>query len=287
MTEPRQVRLIVPKGHMFQGVRELLGEAGLRLGVDDRSYRPKANDPRFRVKIVRAQNVPQLLELGAHDLGFSGRDWIEERESKVAEILDLGLDPVRVVAAACECETIDTLRGRRIIVASEYERLTRRWLDANRLDYVFVQSYGSTEVFPPEDADLIVDNCASGATLEANGLHVLAEILTSSTRLIACPASLEVPEVRDALDDLRLNLEGVLMGRRKVLLEMNVPKAKLDTILPQLPAMKSPTVSPLAGEAGYAVKIAVDRDKAAALIPVLKRLGVTDILETRLSKIIP
>jgi ATP phosphoribosyltransferase len=287
MTEPRQVRLIVPKGHMFHGVRELLGEAGLRLGVDDRSYRPKANDPRFRVKIVRAQNVPQLLELGAHDIGFSGRDWIEERESKVVEILDLGLDPVRVVAAACECETLDSLRTRRIIVASEYERLTRRWLDANRLDYVFVQSYGSTEVFPPEDADLIVDNCASGATLEANGLHVLAEILTSSTRLIACPASLGVPEVRDALDDLRLNLEGVLLGRRKVLLEMNVPKAKLETILPQLPAMKSPTVSPLAGEAGYAVKIAVDRDKAAALIPVLKRLGVTDILETRLSKIIP
>ena len=103
MTEPRQVRLIVPKGHMFHGVRELLAEAGLRLAVDDRAYRAKVDDPRFRVKIVRAQNVPQLLELGAHDLGFSGRDWIEERESKVVELLDLDLDPVRVVAAACRC----------------------------------------------------------------------------------------------------------------------------------------------------------------------------------------
>jgi ATP phosphoribosyltransferase len=150
-----------------------------------------------------------------------------------------------------------------------------------------VQSYGSTEVFPPEDADLIVDNCASGATLEANGLHVLAEILASSTRLIACPAALEDPRIRAVVEDLQLNLEGVLLARRKVLLEMNVPKAKLAAILPRLPAMKSPTISPLAGEEGFAVKIAVDRDKAAALIPELKRLGVTDILETRLAKIIP
>jgi len=287
MAETRQVRLIIPKGHMFDGVRELLAEAGLRLGLDERSYRPKSADPRFRVKIVRAQNVPQLLELGAHDLGFSGRDWIEEREAKVAEVLDLGLDPVRVVAAACESETLESLCARRVIAASEYERLARRWLEARGFDYVFVQSYGSTEVFPPEDADLIVDNCASGTTLRANGLRILEDILTSSTRLIACPASLDDPQVREVVEDLKLNLEGVLLARRKVLLEMNVPKALLGTVLPRLPAMKSPTIAPLAGEEGFAVKIAVDRDRVSALIPELKRLGVTDILETRLSKIIP
>ena len=287
MGEARQVRLVVPKGHMFGAVRELLADAGLRLGVDERSYRPRSGDPRYRVKIVRAQNVPQLLELGAHDIGFSGRDWIEEREAKVVDVLDLGLDPVRVVAAACEHETVESLRCRRVIAASEYERLTRRWLDAQGLDYVFVQSYGSTEVFPPEDADLIVDNCASGATLRANGLHVLADILTSSTRLIACPRSMDDPAVREVVEDLKLNLEGVLLARRKVLLEMNVSKALLDTVLPRLPAMKSPTIAPLAGEEGFAIKIAVDRDRASTLIPELKRLGVTDILETRLGKIIP
>jgi len=287
MPEPQPVRLVVPKGHMFEGVRDLLAEAGLRLGVDERSYRPKASDPRFRVKIVRAQNVPQLLELGKHDIGFSGHDWVMEREARVVELLDLGLDPVRVVAAASECETLDTLRARRVVAASEYERLTRRWLESEKLDYVFVQSYGSTEVFPPEDADLIVDNCASGTTLEANGLRVLAEILVSSTRLLACPAALDNPAIRAIVEDLQLNLEGVLLARRKVLLEMNVPKARLAAILPCLPAMKSPTVAPLAGEEGYAVKIAVDREKVSALIPELKRLGVTDILETRLSKIIP
>ena len=281
------MRLIVPKGHMFDAVRDALAEAGLRLGVEDRSYRPRVDDPRFRVKIVRAQNVPQLVELGAHDLGFCGRDWIVERESNVTELLDLGFDPVRLVAAAPGCETLDTLRSRRVIVASEYERITKRWLESQGLRYVFVQSYGSTEAFPSEDADLIVDNCATGTTLERAGLRVLAEILQSSTRLVACPASLEDPAIREVAEDLVLTIRGVLLARRKVLLEMNVPKGRLSEILPRLPAMKSPTVAPLAGDDGFAVKIAVDRDKVAALIPELKRLGVTDILETRLSKIIP
>jgi ATP phosphoribosyltransferase len=287
MAEPRPVRLIVPKGHMFDSVREVLHEAGLHLDVGDRSYRPKSADPRFTVKLMRAQNVPQLVELGAHDIGFAGADWIVEREAKVVELLDLGLDPVRLVVAAPECETLDTLRRRRVIAASEYERISRRWLAESGIDHVFVRSYGATEVFPPDDADLIIDNCATGATLEQNGLHVVAEILRSSTRLVACPASLDDPAVREVVLDLKLNLEGVLLARRKVLLEMNVPRHRLEAVLPHLPAMKSPTVAPLAGEDGFAVKIAVDREKVPALIPELKRLGVTDILEMRLSKIIP
>ncbi len=287
MAEPRPVRLVVPKGRMFDSVREVLAEAGLRMTLDERSYRPRVDDPRFRVKVVRAQNVPQLVELGAHDIGFAGYDWIVEREAKVEELLDLGLDPVRLVAAAVGSETIDALRSRRIIVASEYERIARRWLDSQGLDYAFVQSWGSTEAFPPDDADVIVDNTATGTTLERHGLRILAEILRSSTRLVACPASLDDPSVRQVVEDLCLTIRGVLLARRKVLLEMNVPKARLDEILPRLPAMKSPTVAPLAGEDGYAVKIAVDRDRVASLIPELKKLGVTDILEMRPTKIIP
>ena len=56
------------------------------------------------------------------------------------------------------------------MVATEYERLTRAWIARRGLDATLVRSYGATEVFPPEDADCIVDNTATGATLQANGL---------------------------------------------------------------------------------------------------------------------
>src|SRR5205814_956042 len=82
---------------------------------------------------------------------------------------------------------------RAIVVASEYERLARRWIAARGLSAEFVRSYGATEVFPPEDADVIVDNTATGATLEANGLAVVDEVMRSSTRLYANPVALADP----------------------------------------------------------------------------------------------
>ena len=81
------------------------------------------------------------------------------------------------------------------MVATEYERLTRRLARRGAgFDGRFVRSYGATEVFPPEDADCIVDNTATGATLKANGLVIFDELMRSSTRLYACPRSLEQPE---------------------------------------------------------------------------------------------
>jgi ATP phosphoribosyltransferase len=54
-----------------------------------------------------------------------------------------------------------------------------------------------------------------------------------------------------------------------------------------LPAMRSPTVSPLYGDGGYAVKIAVKRSEVSELIPRLKRLGAGDIVEYDLRKVVP
>ncbi len=49
----------------------------------------------------------------------------------------------------------------------------------------FMRAYGATESLPPDDADLIVDNTATGATLKANGLEIIETLMTSTTRLFA------------------------------------------------------------------------------------------------------
>ena len=67
---------------------------------------------------------------------------------------------------------------------------------------------------------------------------------------------------------------------------MNVPKEHFDETINILPCMRSPTVAPLYGEAGYAVKVAVKKEQVIDLIPKLKNLGVTDILEYELRKVI-
>src|SRR6266508_2262968 len=185
-------RLGLPKGRMEQGVLTLLADAGIRVRPSARGYRPDVSLPGVEAKMLKPQNIVEMLALGSRDVGFAGADWVAELEADVVELLDTGLDPVQVVAAAPKTLLVEgRLPARRLVVASEYERLAERWIAHSGLSAECVRSYGATEVFPPEDADVIVDNTATGATLEANGLVVVDELMRSSTRLYANPTALQ------------------------------------------------------------------------------------------------
>lgn len=282
------LRLGLPKGRMEQGVLTLLGDAGIRIRPGARGYRPDVSLADTEAKILKPQNVVEMLALGSRDLGFAGADWVAELEADVVELLDTGLDPVQLVAAA----PVALLEGgrlpaRRLVVASEYERMARRWIDAKKVCAEFVRSYGATEVFPPEDADVIVDNTATGATLDANGLAIVDVLMPSSTRLYAHRAALDDPTRRRYIDDLVLLINSVLEARRRVMLEVNASAACLDAVVAVLPSMRQATVSRLFGDTGYAVKAAVPRELLPRVIPAVKAAGGTDVVVSALSQIVP
>jgi ATP phosphoribosyltransferase len=272
---------------MYDGVRLLLAEAGINISQTARSYRPYVNLDGCEVKILKPQNIVEMLHAGSRDLGFAGADWVAELDGDLVELLDTGLDPVRVVAAAPNALLVGgELPKQRVVVASEYERLTRAWIEKSGLDARFVRSYGATEVFPPEDADLIVDNTATGSTLEANDLEIVDELMSSSTRLYACPRVLDNTDHRSRIEDLVLLVGSVLEARRRVMVEVNVAEEKLATLLEVLPCMRQPTVSPLAGGEGFAVKAAVPRADLPTVVPQIKAAGGSDIVVTRLAQIV-
>lgn len=288
LTDRSILRLALPKGRMQDEVFALLGDAGIRLRAGSRGYRPAISLPGCEVKLLKPQNIVEMLQAGSRDVGFAGADWVAELDAKVVEVLDTGLDPVRLVAAAPEELVIDGALPRRpLVVASEYERLARRWIADRGLEASFLRSYGATEVFPPEDADLIVDNTATGSTLEANKLVVVDELLRSTTRLYANPEALDDPDKRAAVERFALVLRSVLDARRRVMLEVNVTPDRLEAVCAELPCMREPTISPLHGGAGYAVKAAVPRGELPLVIPRVKAAGGSDIVVTALAQIVP
>src|SRR2546425_9567043 len=101
------LRLGLPKGRMEQAVLTLLGDAGIRIRPGARGYRPDVSLPDTEAKILKPQNVVEMLALGSRDLGFAGADWVAELEANVVEVLDTGLDPVQVVAAAPKTLLVD------------------------------------------------------------------------------------------------------------------------------------------------------------------------------------
>ena len=285
-------RLGLPKGRMESGVLTLLADAGIRVRPSARGYRPDVSLPGAEAKLLKPQNIVEMLELGSRDAGFAGADWVAELQggTAVVEMLDTGLDPVQLVAAAPVALLANgrlPRLERQLVVASEYERLTRAWIGAQGLCAEFVRSYGATEVFPPEDADIIVDNTATGATLEANGLAIVDVLMRSSTRLYAHRSALDDPVRRRYIDDLVLLINSVLEARRRVMLEVNASAACLDAVVAVLPSMRQATVARLFGNGGYAVKAAVPRELVPQVILAVKAAGGTDVVVSTLSQIVP
>ena len=288
-TQPQNIlRLAVPKGRIESGVTSLLAEAGVRLRSGPRGYRPVTSVPNFEVKVLKPQNIVEMLAAGSRDVGFAGADWVAEKGADIVELFDTRLDPVAVVAAAPESLLVDgALPDRPLVVASELERLAGSWISRRGTYATLVRSYGATEVFPPEDADVIVDIMDTGETLAANGLVVIDTVMTSSTRVYASRKAMDDPEKKPAIDGLILTLRSVLEARHRAMLELNVTDDEFERVISILPAMREPTVATLHGGAGYAIKAAVPREDLPTLIPLLKRHGATDIVVSRLEQIVP
>jgi ATP phosphoribosyltransferase len=282
-----KLRILIPKGRIFDNVSRLFAEAGFPISLADRTYRPDMGADWLDAKIMKPQNVGELLELGSHDAGFTGIDWIRESGADVEEVMDLGLDKVRIVAAVPASLDEAALKNKKLVVATEYVGLAEAWLKQQGYQFRIVRTYGATEVFPPDDADMIIDNTSTGQTLKDNGLRIIATLLESSTRFAASKAAMADAEKRGRIEELAMLFRAVLDGRDKVMLEMNVIKGRFAGLVAGLPSMRSPTVAPLYGDDGYAVKIAVKKDEVPDLIPRLKKLGATDIVEYDLRKVVP
>ena len=276
---------MIPKGRIFENINRLFTEAGFPITLADRTYRPSLGASWLDAKIMKPQSVGELLEIGSHDAGFTGIDWIHESGADVHQVLDLGFDKVRIVAAVPQDYDERKLKSKKIVVATEYVNLAEKWLKSSGYQYRILRTFGATEVFPPDDADMIIDNTSSGQTLKDNGLKIIGTLLESSTRFAASREAMENAEKRSRIEELAMLFRAVLDGRDRVMLEMNILKEQFES-LASLPAMRSPTVASLYGDAGFAVKIAVKKNDVPDIIPKLKKLGALDIVEYDLRKVV-
>lgn len=285
------LKLVLPKGRINTKVLKLLTDCGIELVGGKRDYRPQAYGFDLEVKLLKSQNIPSMVEIGQHDIGFAGIDWIKERGCKIEILKNLEYDPVKIVACIPEEWDWQEMQKRKLIVASEYKNISIEYLDGLGLDYQLLRSYGATEVFPPEDADMIIDNTSTGSTIRANRLKIVDTVMTSSTQFIANIDTMKDTGKRRDIEDLLTLMQAVINGRERVLLEMNCGNDVIESIVKLLPCMRYPTVSPLyqganSNSPGFAVKAAVKKSQIRELIPSLIAAGATDILETAIRKAI-
>jgi len=260
----------------------------------DVDYRAGIDDPRvIDVTILRPQEIPRYVADGLFDLGIAGRDWIEERNADVVTLTELHYSkstarPVQIVLAVAADSSATSVRDlpNGLVVHTEYVELTRRYFAKHGIDADVQLSYGATEAKVPDIADAVVELTETGRALRAAGLKVVDTIMVSHTELFANPQAYQDAEKRKAMEQLQSLLSGALEARGRVLIKLNVDAANLDAVIALLPALKSPTVSKLSGEDGYAVETVVSKDEINVLIPALKDAGAAGIIELPISKIV-
>lgn len=196
------VRLALPDGHQQPPTGEFLIRAGIR--VDDypsatNNRRPNINIDGVAVKVVRPQDMPLQIANGNFDLAVTGRDWLTEHlcqfpSSPVRELLDLNFSRVRLVAVVSrELAVADTAslsryiagNGNSLRVASEYVNLADRYARENHLGhYRVIPTWGATEAFLPDDADLLIENTETGRTIARHNLKIIDTLFVSTACLI-------------------------------------------------------------------------------------------------------
>jgi ATP phosphoribosyltransferase len=282
----------LPSGSLMEATVSLFQKAGFSISGTSRSYRPVVDDPELRLRLLRAQEISRYVEGGFLDCGITGRDWVEENASDVEILAQLPYskatsNPTRWVIAVPEdspYRSVKDLEGKR--VATEAVGLTRRYFEAQGVKAEIEFSWGATEVKVPELVDAIVDITETGSSLRANKLRILETIIESYPVLVANKAAALDARKREKMDKLALLLVGALTARDKVGLKMNLPRTKLQNLLDALPALRNPTVSPLAQNDWVAVETIIDEKIVREIIPQLKSLGAEGIIEYPLNKVV-
>lgn len=274
------------KGRLNEQSLALLREAGVTIGEEKRKFLMMAADFPVEILFLRDDDIPQTVAMGVADLGIVGYNEVAERGFDVDTLLNLGFGGCRISLAIPKTERYDGVEwfsGKRI--ATSYPNVLTRFFAEKGIEAEIHTITGSVEISPAAGlADAIFDIVSSGGTLVSNGLVEVEQVLHSEAVLIATPGL--SGEKLSLARQLMSRFESVRTGYGKKYLLLNLPYAALDDAVKILPAMRSPTVIPLAQEGWCSLQTVVDEKDLWNIIERLKTIGAEGILVLALEKIV-
>ena len=277
---------IQTKGRLNEQSIALLREIGIDVDGAKRKFLSKATNFPIEVLYLRDDDIPQVVANGTATLGIVGMNEVAERGCDVDVVTKLGFGGCRIslaVPKSEEYEGVEYFNGKRI--ATSYPNILEQFLSECGVKAQLEVISGSVEIAPAAGiADAIFDIVSSGGTLVSNGLKEVERVFESEAVLIA-NKNLSA-EDKEILEELLFRIESERDSRDKKYLLMNIPTAALDEAVKILPAMRSPTVMPLAAEGWCSLHSVVDAAELWDKVRQLKAIGAEGILVLTLDKII-
>ena len=225
------VRLALPDGHQQLPTLQLLNKAGIQVNdypSETGNRRPTTGLGRVTIKVIRPQDMPLQVANGNFDLAITGRDWLSEHlyrfpSSPITELLALKFGKVKIVAvvskdlSVTDAYSLRQLSAKRMVplrVASEYVNIADKYARDNHLGLCrVIPTWGATEAFLPEDADLLIENTETGRTIARHNLKIIDTLFESTACLIGstgCVFSFAKNEkIKTIVETLRIAVEDI------------------------------------------------------------------------------
>lgn len=276
---------IQSKGRLSEESLALMSEAGIRIDAIKRKFLARAADFPLEVLYLRDDDIPGVVAGGSADLGIVGYNEVAETGADVRIVRKLGFGACRLsLAIPKEQEYTGPafFEGKRI--ATSYPNVLSGWLRANGVNAQIQKIMGSVEIAPAAGlSDAIFDIVSSGGTLVSNGLKEVETVLESEAVLVAGTLDADKQAI---LDKMLFRFDAVMESGGKKYILMNIPTDKVQEAVKILPAMRSPTVMPLAAEGWCSLHSVVLESELWDKIERLKALGAEGILVLHLDKVI-
>ena len=277
---------IQAKGRLNEESLTLFREIGIDIDDAKRKYMSRAANFPVEMLYLRDDDIPGVVANGSANLGIVGYNEVVEKGYDVKVEEKLGFGGCRLSLAIPKNEEYSGpayFKGRKI--ATSYPKILRKFLDDNGVDATIEVITGSVEIAPAAGiADAIFDIVSSGSTLVANNLKEVEVVLESEAVLIS--AGKLSAEDEAALAEIRFRLESARISRGKKYILMNLPESALEEAVRILPAMRSPTVMPLAAKGWCSLHSVVDNADLWDKVRQLKAIGAEGILVLNVDKII-
>ena len=284
------MKIAIPnKGRLKDPVLQFLSSVGVKGNFsDDRALIIPTNWEGVQLVMVRTEDIPNIVESGASELGITGHDYVVESNAEVEELIRLDFGKSKIVFAIPISWNVDRIEeiSREIRIATKYYNIAKEYIEKKNIRAKIVKISGAAEVMPSLGAaDAIIDVMSTGTTLKLHGLKPVDTILESRATVIANRDWIKSDEA-DKINMLLTLMKGALMARNRKMIFMNVPDSKLDNVLSSLPAMLSPTLSKLARSDAWEVITVVEEDLLPEVIAKVKSSGAMDIVVVDIEKVI-
>jgi len=253
-------------------------------GIDIENYSERlvitARNFDLDVLFLRDDDIPEYVQDGVADIGIVGENVLIEKKANTEIVRKLGFGKCKLMIAIPEKEEIKEIKeldGKRI--ATSYPVILDKFLHENKITAKIIDISGSVEIAPTLGiSDYICDLVSTGNTLKMNKLKKSFTVFESEAVLIS-NKNLEPKSIRyKALQSLLQRIDSALNARNSKYIMMNIPKSALDTIRSIVPALKSPTILPLADENMLALHAVIPSDKFWEINDDLKKAGASGIL---------